>query len=188
MYKVLMFVFIMAYSSGFAQNSVSSGHVEFYLLKRNVSNISRATSAVKDLFKIQRGYLADTAFIKDSEIELMTKTDTVRNPKNKKLIQEEYLFSVPEAVVKRINSLNIPLCCGRQFVVVVNGNISYTGYFWNHFSSFGCDWITAFAYGNTIKILRKLPDYDNFPQLKDPRNEPLLIDCLKATKRYSTGR
>lgn len=134
MYKVLTFVFIVANCPCFAQNSAGLGRVEFYLLKRHVPNVSRATSAIKDLFKIEPADLEDTAFIKDSELKLMTKTDTVRNPANNQLIQEQYRFTVPEAVVKRIYSLNIPLCCGRQFVVVVNGNISYTGYFWNHFS------------------------------------------------------
>ncbi|WP_158288436.1 hypothetical protein [Mucilaginibacter psychrotolerans] len=187
MYKVLTFVFMMAYCPCYAQNSTGLGRIEFYLLKRHVPNVSRATSAIEDLFKIEPANLEDTAFIKDSELKLMTKTDTLRNPANNQLIQEEYWFTVPEAVVKRIYNLNIPLCCGRQFVIVVNGNVSYTGYFWNIVSSFGSDWITAFAYGNTIKILRKLPDYDDIPHLNDPRNEPLLIDCLKATKRYSTG-
>lgn len=67
--------------------------------------------------------LADTAFIKDYEILGYTfKRDTVKF-KDSILIDNRQMFEVTSSVTEKINNLKIPLCCGRQFALTVNGNI-----------------------------------------------------------------
>jgi len=153
--------------------------VEFYLLKRVVESVD--STGMLSNFHVTVDDLEDTAFIKDDEITSFSiKKDTIDNK-----IRERHIFGVPKTVVERINKLEIPLCGGKQFALLVDGKIVYEGYFWNFYSSFGCNGIVATAFGESILIEKKLPDYgseDNENKI-DKRNNRALFDCLKSTNR-----
>ena len=170
--SILVTLFIV---NGYGQNC----KVEFYLLKNIVESID--STGMLSNFNVTKDELEDTAFITDDEImSFFVKKYTKDNK-----ITEEHFFYVPKTVVERINELKIPLCCGRQFALLVDREIAYGGYFWNHFSSFGCNGIVAYAYDERISVQRKLPDYgseDDKDEL-DKRKKPILFDCLKSTNR-----
>jgi hypothetical protein len=158
--------------------------IEFYLLKKFKPGSDTTKKSMAN-FSVDMNDLADTAFIKDNEIiGYSFKTDTIKY-NGKSMIATRQMFKVVASVTERINKLNLPLCCGRQFALVVNGQIVYAGYLWNLVSSFGCDGITAFAYDNRIEILRKLPDYDFSIDSNDPRRNKILFNCLTLTNRLT---
>jgi len=153
--------------------------IEFFLLKEEVKAVDSNTSLV-NAFHIEKEGLESLPFITDDEIlSFRIKKDTF----DSKII-EYHIFEVLENVAKRINDLNISLSEGRQFALLVNGNIVYTGYFWNLRSSFVCKHITAIAFWNQILIERMLPDFGFENEETDNRKNPILFDCLKATNRF----
>ena len=156
--------------------------IEFFLLKSIKPNLDTAVK-LSAPFSVDLTDLADTAFIKDHEILRYTfKKDTVKT-KDSSHIYTRQMFELAPGVAKRVNSLKIPLCCGRQFALVINGNIVYSGYFWNMISSWGCSGITAFVYEGRIEMLRRLPDLDFSIDSEDPRKNKLILDCLNKTHR-----
>lgn len=156
--------------------------IEFYLLKTNKPNID-TTKVLRAEFLLSKFDLQEKPFIVDEEIL------GYKIKKQKVKLKETYVedikqsFVVTDSIIKRINDLEIPLGSGKQFALVVNGEILYSGYFWNFHSSWGCDAITAIAYDNKIEILRKLPDYDFAIDSQDPRRDSDLFDCLIKTNR-----
>ena len=166
--------------------------IEFYLLKKIVeSSDSIGQIKIGDSLHAMRlpgnfhatiENLDDTAFIKDDEIiAFFIKKYTKENKTT-----EQHFFILSEAAVDRIKKLDIPLCCGKQFALLVEGEFVYGGYFWNYFSSFSCNGIVAFAYNEEIAIRRKLPDYgyeNEEAEASDIRKNPVLFDCLKSTNR-----
>jgi hypothetical protein len=177
----LALLLIFTNSFGQIENSQTC-KVEIYLLKSVKSNLDTAIKS-SGPFSANITDLADTAFIKDYEILGYTfKRDTIKF-KDSIFIDNRQLIEVTSAVTERINNLKIPLCCGRQFALTVNGGIVNTGYFWNLVSSWGCDGITAFAHGTKIEILRKLPDYDFAIDSEDPRRNRILFECMTRTNR-----
>jgi hypothetical protein len=175
----------LTYSFAFGQTGdKQSCRVEIYLLKRTIPNADTTEKELSGSFNITLADLQDTAFIKDTEIiSYIVQRNTAPSLPNKTARADSYGFNVTEAAIQRVNSLSIPLCCGRQFAVVANGKICYAGYFWNLVSSFGCNGITAFAFGDIINILGKLPGYDSKPGDENSRNNELLFNCLKSTNR-----
>jgi len=183
MTRLLTFALLLIFTNSFGQTETSQTYkVEIYLLKSVRPNLDTAIK-LRGMFSANVTDLADTAFIKDHEILGYTFTiDTVKF-KDSIFIDNRQMIEVSSAVTDRINNLKIPLCCGRQFALTVNGNIIYTGYFWNLVSSWGCDGITAFAHDTRIDILRKLPDYDFAIDSEDPRRNSILFECLSKTNR-----
>lgn len=160
----------------FAQNTgKQSCKIEFYLLKSELPNVDKTTD-IRAKFDATPADLEEKAFINDVEIISCTvNKDTTR--------LFRILFKVSDSASKRIKDIDRPLCCGKQFAVVVNGKICFTGYFWNILSSFGCDWITAFTGGNSIMLLPKLPSHGDNQDANDPRKNKLLLNCLASTNR-----
>ena len=140
-------------------------------------------------FNVSSSDLQETAFIKNAEIlNYSIIRDTDKSVPGKSYVREVYSFKVPAAVVKRITDLHPPLCCGVQFAVVVNGQICYAGYFWNIISSWGCQWITAFANDTSIDVLEALPPGKSSIQSPgDPLYSQQLFNCMKATNRLTTN-
>lgn len=183
MTRLLTLILLLIFTNAFGQTeNVQTCKVEIYLLKSVKLNLDTALK-LRGPFSANVTDLADTAFIKDNEILGYTfKKDTVKL-KDSFFFDNRQMIEVTSAVTERINNLKIPLCCGRQFALTVNGNIVYTGYFWNYVSSWGCYGITAFAQDTKIDILRKLPDYDFGIDSEDPRRNSILFECLKKTNR-----
>jgi hypothetical protein len=183
MTRLFTLALLLIFTNAFGQTKNGQTYkVEIYLLKSVKPNLDTALK-LRGSFFANVTDLADTPFIKDNEILGYTfKRDTVKL-KDSIFIDHRQMIEVTSAVTERINNLKIPLCCGRQFALTVNGNIVYTGYFWNLVSSWGCDGITAFAHDTKIDILRKLPEYDFAIDSEDPRRNSILFECLTKTNR-----
>jgi len=178
MKKLLSLICLLACISAHTQtHSTQSCKVEIYLLKSPKIDTTKK-HGLSGEFHVQLSDLQDTAFIKDSEI----KSYTINGNKQKGTV---HIIKVTPLAVERIKQSGLSLASGKQFVIVANGKIAYTGYFWNYYSSFGCDWVTAYANGDSIGILRKLPDYNFKPGYYDPRENQMLFDCLKSTNRFT---
>ncbi len=164
------------------EQNPSSCKISFYLLKSRKPNLDK-NKRLSDRFAVTNSDLEDTAFIKDYEINLFTiRKDTFDHQTEKQEVVN-YIFTTSTAITSKIARLDIPICCGRQFALVLNGRIVYAGYFWNMVSSFGCNTITAFAMNSTIVVHRKLPDYDPSTTPDDPRADTELLQCLRNTGR-----
>ncbi|MDJ1483837.1 hypothetical protein QNI16_25275 [Cytophagaceae bacterium YF14B1] len=183
MAKLLTFLLFLLVTTSFGQtDNKQNCKIEFYLLKSVKPNLD-TTSKLRGSFAVSKADLEDTAFIQDHEIlGYNFRKDTARS-KGLNFITIQQSFEVALDVTKKINSLNISLSQGRQFALVVNGTIVYSGYFWNILSSFGCDGITAVAIGTKIDISRKLPDYDSVFNSEDPIQSKVLMNCLLKTNR-----
>lgn len=183
MTRLFLFILLLQFSSSFGQTPTTQKcKMEFYLLKSRKPNLNPAIG-ISGQFWVNKTDLQDTPFIKDVEILGCTyEKDTVKY-NDSSLITIKQIFKIAATVAPRIRNIEIPLCCGRQFALVVNGEIVYSGYFWNTLSSFGCNTITAFVYGTTIQVVRKLPDYNNVTDSTDPRQNQLLYDCLTRSNR-----
>ena len=159
--------------------------IEFYLLNRVIPN-DDSTKGYAKKFTATLNDLADTAFIKNEDIVNYSitsyKDSTKENGKNSP-IRESHKIKLRYPIEEKLQVLGISLCCGRQFALVVNGQICYSGYFWNIISSYGWNWITAFGIGSTIDIWPAIPHDKNKLSNDDPRKNKLLFDCLKATNR-----
>jgi hypothetical protein len=161
----------------FAQTITNqSCKIEFYLLKSVIPNADKTTE-IRAKFDATPADLEEKAFINDADIISCTvNKDTAK--------AFSMSFKVSDSAAKRIKDLDRPLCCGKQFAVVVNGKICFTGYFWNIMSSFGCDWITAITGENSIMLIPKLPpDGSSKPDVNELRENRLLLDCLASTNR-----
>lgn len=169
MKKLLFLAFILTNIVGYAQTKRhQSCTVEIYLLKREVPDT--VVQGLKGPFKIKMALLLDTAFIKDAEIISYRPGQAVG-------------IKITPLAGERLQKLGISLSSGKQFALVVNGQIVYAGYFWNMISSFGCAWITAYAGKDFITIFKGMPasafksGNDNILENK------ALLNCLKLTNR-----
>jgi hypothetical protein len=133
-------------------------------------------------FKCSATDLPANVFIADNEIigyEISKDTSQQYNQ------GQLYYLRLSKSGQDKLRELKaIPLCCGQRFVISVNRQPIYGGYFWNSFSSFGCAWLTITAIGSDrLPIERGLP-YVNFTDKHgDPRNDKILIDAFKMTGR-----
>lgn len=182
MARLSVFVLLFICKGLHAQISNSpAGKLELYFLKDRKPNLDN-TKQISSEFLVTISDLADTPFIKDQEIlKYIIRNDSIKD-KGKTVILKNYQFKVAPSLFEKFKNENIPLCCGKQFALVVNGKIVFSGYFWNILSSFGCDAITAYL-GQEISIQRRLPDYSTTNDPNDPRANPFLINCLKSGGR-----
>ena len=179
---------LIIYNHSFGQTMDKENcKIEFYLLKFIKPNLD-TTNKLSAPFSVNKTDIEDKAFIKDNEIfGYFFLKDTVKF-KDSSIIRTRQKFVVSTLVTTRINNLNIPLCCGKQFALVVNDVVVYTGYFWNFFSSFACDGITAFADNGRIYILKDLPEKDYAKKFQDQRQNSNLFDCLLKTNRLHSDK
>ena len=186
MTRILTLIVLFFYNCSFGQTENKRDcKIEFYLLKTLKPNLD-TTKELRGEFLVINNDLVDTAFVKDFEIfSYSISKDTTKSSHSQNINEERHKFRVNSKATQRINNLNISLCCGRQFALVVNGQIAYAGYFWNLRSSFGSDWTTAFSYDSYIDILRKLPDYDFVIDSNDRRRNESLFKCLAETNRMT---
>ena len=186
---VLMIIFTM---NSYGQNC----KIEFFLLKKEIVSIDSVESVmVGDTlitirlpgnFHATIDDLEETAFIADNEINSFYIHKYISENKT----VERHFFIVPKTVVERINKQEIPLCCGKQFALLIDDNIVYGGYFWNFYSSFSCNGIVAVAFNEGILIERKLPDYgyeNEMEETTDIRQNQNLFNCLKSTDRMKNN-
>jgi len=172
---IIISLLLIISSSGFSQSCM----IEFYLLKKDIRDFDSTREMAKG-FDVKIDDLCDSPFITNSEVlSFYVRKDKMKKSK----VRETHIFTVPDSVTRRINDLQIPLCCGKQFALVVDNVIVYTGYFWNRISSFGCHWINAYAYEKEILIYKRLPDYGDSKDTPDPRKSPVLFNCLLTTGR-----
>jgi hypothetical protein len=178
--RAIVYVLVVALTVP-AIGQTQDNKIEFYLLK-SVKPNKTDLKGLRGEFQITREDLANTPFIKDEEILCYLRFNDTIKIKGQLVIQVRHQIKVRSSVAGSVNKLDMPLCCGRQFAVVLNGEIIYGGYFWSLLSSWGCDTITAFTLGDRIDILRKLPDYDENKE-SDPRDNEKLFTALKNSGR-----
>ena len=84
--------------------------------------------------------------------------------------------------IEKINNKEIPLR-GLAFVIRINGKNIYAGWFWNIFSSFGCDRIYNYPTENVTEKENELDlkfGLGNFKCGTDPRKDKnLILNALK---------
>jgi hypothetical protein len=173
MKHLLTCFFFLTSACSYAQyNGKQSCKVEIYLLKTEIPDTT--VEGLKGPFAAKLSDLQDTAFIKDAEILSYSMANS-----------KAAGFKVTPTAGQKLNKEGISLSSGRQFALVANGQIVYTGYFWNSVSSFGCAWITAYISDGFIMILKGLPP-DAFTRGYDHILEnKLLLDCLRSTNRLT---
>jgi hypothetical protein len=132
-------------------------------------------------FFVTKQDLQDTPFIRDEEIRSFSILKDTANAMHK--LSKSYVFEVLNTAPKKINSLESPLFGGRQFAVVANKKIIYSGYFWNSKSTLKWNWIMAYANENWIIVQHKWPIDENVIEQDDERSNPFLLECLKKTGR-----
>ena len=133
--------------------------------------------------------LADTAFIKDSEIiGYEITSDNEHNIILSQTAMEKLRTKGRTPPLFSSRSKYPYHFVNRSFAVVVNGQPIYGGWFRSAYISTTVDWIfipTPFDHDGTGKLsiekgymVGKIPD-----KYGDPRNNKLLIDCLKKSNR-----
>jgi len=170
---------IIVSASAQTRNDNSIG---FYLLKSVKPNKDDSKGIPGEFVALQED-LADTAFIKDEDIENYFVIEDATMLDGQSAVSVRHRIHLRSIVVDRVGKLDVPICCGRQFALVVDGEIVYCGYFWNRSSSFGCRTISAVLNDSTIDIFRALPD-NNVKSEFDPRYNQKLIEALKKSGRW----
>ena len=179
----LIFILSLSYFFSYSQNKKENTcKVEFYLLK----NIIPQSDTINNLgaFSATPNDLEKNPFIKDYEIASYSRVSNSIKTDSTNAITERFIFKVPDSVTKRVNSLNLPPCCGRQFALLINGKICFTGYFWNRLFLFSYDSPSVIAYDSSIDIIvnpiSKYSSTDNPVSLLDY----LLTDCFNSRKKF----
>jgi hypothetical protein len=184
----------LSFSQGFPDKTSGPCTIEIYLVKK-ISHIdSTVQTSNSPNFRCRYCFIpsvediADTAFIKDSEITgYGLRVDSRRGD------SAHYLF-LSEAALSRLHKLTdkvgeFPGRCA--FAMVVNGKPVYGGWFLSRFVSnfHGADWIYVFTPFDEDKQGGLRIDLHpirmrSHPFNLDPRSDTSLIDCLKRTGRY----
>ncbi len=173
----ITFLLFTQFSFGQTQNT-SDCKIELFLLKKNMPSFDTAYRMMGK-FNVKRENLQDTAFIKDSEIISYTIEKFKINNGQRKYKKEDHNIQLSKSINERLKRLgDIPLCCGIQYALVVNGEIIYGGYFWNHYSSFDAAATLSYINEDGISFV-----FGYAHREKDPRNNPTLLSCLKKSDR-----
>ena len=181
MKTILTVIYFALYISSWGQTPQKENcKVEIYLLNKVLPGIDTIKKSCNEFFTKKQD-LQDTPFIRDEEIlSFSIRVDTT-NAKLK--LSKSYVFQVLNTAPKKINSLEIPLFGGRQFAVIANKKIIYSGYFWNSKSTLKWNWIMAYADENWIIVEHTWPAEENVIEQDDKRSNPFLLECLKKTGR-----
>lgn len=84
----------------------------------------------------------------------------------------------------KLNKLNIPVCCGRHFVITVNKRPIFDGYFWCTYSSYSCGFLTVETpSSNDLKIQNGYPKEHSFGEHPDPRGDVVLLQAFRESER-----
>lgn len=117
-------------------------------------------------------------FIADSEI---LGYEVIQRHPNR---EATYSIVFSEAARDKLSKLDVPVCCGRHFVVAVNKSPIFDGYFWSTYSSYSCDFLVAEVSPlNNFKIRNGYPKEHSFGNLPDPRRDRRLLQAFSKTKR-----
>jgi len=168
---------IITYASNEDKDRISQSNMEIYLLKNSFQENKHKPEF--NYFFPSKGELCDSPFILDSEILAYDiKEDTIKNRK-------AYTFLLKESAAEKINNLkDIPLCCGLKFAVTVNSTPIFGAYFWNVYSSFGCNWIVSFARSEgKLKLMKALPSEFYDKEHEDPRGNNDLLEACRISNR-----
>jgi len=176
--KTLLLIFsILAYQLGFGQ-SAATCKIEVYLLKKYVKCWDSTYRTCRN-FTAPREDWQDTAFIKNEEIVGYTfEKFRTKIPRYKKVTRRIHTIETSVSLTERVQKLNLDMI-GKQFVLVVNGEVIYGGYLMNPMSSISFMTIRAVADGNYMELAY------NSTVDKDPRENELLFNCLKQTNRFT---
>lgn len=174
LYKKLQLYFLLllgCFSAHSQTNSKQSCKIEIYLLKTVIPDTT--VQGLKGPFAVKLSDLQDTAFIKDPEILSYT------------IGVGKAGFRIKPGAGQRLNKEGISLSSGRQFAVVANGQVVYTGYFWNWISSWGCGWVNAYLANEYILISKGMPGDVFKPGHDHILENKQLLDCLRSTNRLT---
>jgi hypothetical protein len=107
--------------------------------------------------------LTSTILVTDQQIKkFKIKIDTACCIYPGQMFITSHQFTLANKAVARLNSLQIPLCCGIPIAVFVDGKEIYRAMLWNTVSSFGNESITATLIGETLTFVNQLPTIPDF--------------------------
>lgn len=149
--------------------SVAKWKVEVYLLDSSMSDIELCR---KDIINH-----SSLPFITDGEI-LGYQIGSYPN--------REPVYSVvfSDTARNKLRKLDIPVCCGRHFVIAVDKKPILDGYFWTPYSSYSCDFlIVEISSLNNFEIRNGYPKEHSFGDLPDLRRDHMLLRAFRETNR-----
>ena len=169
----------LTWNAVFAQTT-SDCRVDIYLVKKFIPCWDSTSKRIMP-FTVTLNDLQDTAFIKNEEIISYTfKKFKQKVRKGRKVSVKLHSIQTSSSLNKRIDSLHLSLFgCAKQFAIVCDGSIVYSGCLNNRLSS----WVppTVFATGrdNELTLNLWLSVAPN-----DPRENQTLFNCLKKSGRF----
>lgn len=158
----------------------SGCRIDIFLVK-NYINCWDSSSKKITPFTVALDDLEEKAFIRDEEITSYTfKKFKQKVGKWKKVTAKLHSFHTAVSLNGRIDSLHLSLFgCAKQFAIVCNGEIIYSGCLNSHLSSWAPP--TVFATGRDNEFtLNFWPGGGG----SDPRENQKLINCLRKTGRF----
>ncbi|MGG7663124.1 hypothetical protein [Dyadobacter sp. BHUBP1] len=149
--------------------SVAKWEVEIYLLDSSILEAERSQSRI-DHWALP--------FITNSEI---LGYQMVQSYPNREPV---YSIVFNDIARDRLRELDIPVCCGRHFVIAVDKKPVLDGYFWSTYSSYSCDFLVIEVSSlNIFEIRNGYPKEHSFGNLPDPRRNRRLLQAFQKTKR-----
>lgn len=146
-------------------DSINTNEFEIYMTKNQIPYNDSIDYSQINLDAID---LSDTPFLTLDDIESY---DTVNHIINLKKSKNDLAFPSPSVF-------------GQMFVVLVDKNPQYCGFFWSIISSVPCNWIFIEDPNelnglteNQIQINAGYPDFSHFHS-NDPRNSPTILNSL----------
>ena len=117
-------------------------------------------------------------FISDSEI---LQYQIIQNYPNRGSV---YSIMLSNTAGNKLRKLDIPVCCGRHFVIAVNKRPILDGYFWSPVSSYSCDSLIAeISTFNNLEIRNGYPKERSLGDFPDPSCDRTLLQAFSETKR-----
>ncbi len=162
--------------------AIKNCKIEIYLVEKGKND---STKECRYCFWPTVKDLADSAFIKDNEIV------------GYEITNDQHYLLLSKSALQRLRMLNKSSSSSasfttRSFAVVINGEPIYGGWFRNGYLDTPVDWIvipTPFDKDSTGKLsinkgymFGKISD-----KYGDPRNNTLLMDCLKKSNRLKSN-
>lgn len=98
---------------------------------------------------------------------------------------EAHLFRLADIAKERIE--NLEDLHGVPFAVKANGNLIYTGYFWQSYSSGICDWVVIdpllVGIGDELKVQLGYPGLVQGQEIPDRRNDKRIIEIFQRDNK-----
>lgn len=178
--KFYFTLFLSLTCSAFFAQTNSDCRIDIYLVKKFIPCWDSTSKKIVP-FTVTLNNLQDTPFIKNEEIVSYTfKKFRQKQRKGRTVTAKLHTLQTSSSLNERIESLHLSLFgCAKQFAIVCNGSIVYSGCLNNHLSS----WVppTVFAAGrdNELTLNLWLSVAPN-----DPRENQTLFNCLKKSGRF----